>query len=568
MPYEIKKSGEGFKVFKKGTSKAFSKSPMTKKEADAQLKALYANTNENKTMKKSELTKMIHEIIKEVINEQSTKLKSRTLTEGQFSWMTQDTGEQIGSEKENKLPAVYMFDNMGNNYKETNYEGYGEFGGMDYYGLLDKMNGGNGDRIRGIRLAFNKIKTDNKVLFPALVTNPNFNWKSHDFTQQPENDPNQSWYQEPEEDDYNGEVSGDWGDDEDEDDIYENKKPSKTLKNNKKTSKMNESMGSQRKDGKIVMNNLDNRLDWHLVVNGPKYIQATSYETKDDMNNEIANLNPAANIVFSGENYKEALSRINSYLEYKLTSNNSLEESKPEILKRIKAPKEKDMKRNKKTTLKETIQGIIKEVINESSNTTPKHIIIAQLMGPDFFLSKKPESKWDEKDHELFNRLYKMASETGSVPKMNEAEKPSMFVTGGSINPELRKKVEQFVKGIAKYYDYSVDDAFLAIMTILKGGLNKMNEAVIDTEKAFRLVAKGDRDAALDALKKLISSDKEYSNAKVSYILSKGNPKDIIIKLNGLGARVLSGMITIKNPVIKNNFDKVSTYKPQLTKIS
>ena len=73
MPYEIKKSGEGFKVFKKGTSKAFSKSPMKKKEADAQLKALYANTNEGKTntMKKSELTKMIQEIIKEVLSEQA-----------------------------------------------------------------------------------------------------------------------------------------------------------------------------------------------------------------------------------------------------------------------------------------------------------------------------------------------------------------------------------------------------------------------------------------------------------------------------------------------------------------
>ena len=77
MPYEIKKSGEGFKVFKKGTSKAFSKSPMTKKEADAQLKALYANTNEGKTntMKKSELTNMIQEIIKEVLLEQTVSNK-------------------------------------------------------------------------------------------------------------------------------------------------------------------------------------------------------------------------------------------------------------------------------------------------------------------------------------------------------------------------------------------------------------------------------------------------------------------------------------------------------------
>ena len=49
----------------------------------------------------------------------------------------------------------------------------------------------------------------------------------------------------------------------------------------------------------------------------------------------------------------------------------------------------------------------------------------------------------------------------------------NMFVTGGNINPELVKKVEQFVKGVAKYYDYSVDDAYLSIMTILKGGIAK-----------------------------------------------------------------------------------------------
>jgi hypothetical protein len=57
--------------------------------------------------------------------------------------------------------------------------------------------------------------------------------------------------------------------------------------------------------------------------------------------------------------------------------------------------------------------------------------------------------------------------------ELDEAEKSSMFVSGGNINPELRKKVEQFVKGVAKYYDYSVDDAYLSIMTILKGGLAK-----------------------------------------------------------------------------------------------
>ena len=127
-----------------------------------------------------------------------------SLTEGQFSWITQDTNQQIGSENENTLPFVYMFDNKGNKFLEKNYEGYGVFGDKDYYELLDQMNGGTGDRSRGINLAFDKEPDySGEVLHPALVVNPNFNWKSHDFTEKPEDDPNQSWYQEEEEDDYN-----------------------------------------------------------------------------------------------------------------------------------------------------------------------------------------------------------------------------------------------------------------------------------------------------------------------------------------------------------------------------
>jgi hypothetical protein len=109
-----------------------------------------------------------------------------------------------------------MYDNEGNSYYESNYDGYGEFGGVDYYELLDKMNGGDGDRSRGINLAFEKIKTDSEILYPALVTKPDFNFKSHDFTQQPKNDPNQSWYMEPEEEDYNGEDDYDYSNDYDE----------------------------------------------------------------------------------------------------------------------------------------------------------------------------------------------------------------------------------------------------------------------------------------------------------------------------------------------------------------
>ena len=151
-------------------------------------------------------------------------LHEKMITEGQFSWMTQDTGDQIGSEPQNKID-VYMYDNQGNSWKERDYEGYGEFGGMDYYDLVATMNGYTEEDVKtmkgsfkelrqlGIDLAFGKIKTKDKkrkTLFPALVTDPRYNWKRHDFTQEAESDPNQSWYQEPEFDDY-----------EDEDDYYE-----------------------------------------------------------------------------------------------------------------------------------------------------------------------------------------------------------------------------------------------------------------------------------------------------------------------------------------------------------
>ena len=132
--------------------------------------------------------------------------KSYQLNEGQFSWMTHDTNDQIGSEKQNTID-VYMYDNEGNKWKETRYDGYGNFGGMDYYDLVATMNGYDADRQKGIDLAFGKLKTKDKkrkTLFPALVTDPRYNWKRHDFTEEADGDPNQSWYQEEEEDDRYG----------------------------------------------------------------------------------------------------------------------------------------------------------------------------------------------------------------------------------------------------------------------------------------------------------------------------------------------------------------------------
>ena len=143
---------------------------------------------------------------KAILENKSTFFSS--LTEGQFSWFTQDTNQQIGSEDENTLPFVYMHDDKGNKWLEKRYEGYGVFGGKDYYELLDQMNGGSGDRSEGIRLAFDDAAVSaGKILFPALtvsVTLPRF----HDFTEESPNDPNQSWYT-PEEDDDDDYIMGD-----------------------------------------------------------------------------------------------------------------------------------------------------------------------------------------------------------------------------------------------------------------------------------------------------------------------------------------------------------------------
>jgi hypothetical protein len=170
-----------------------------------------------------------------------------SLTEGQFSWMTQDTGQQIGSQDENKIP-VYMFDDKGKYYYENDYDGYGEFGGKDYYDLVAEMNGYTADdaekfggtfgelRGIGIKLAFGELEPKNggPVLFPALVTKPDkFNYKSHNFAVEAETDPNQSWY-EPEEDEEDNSFDLDddeeYGYNDDEEELDENKEIKPTTK--------------------------------------------------------------------------------------------------------------------------------------------------------------------------------------------------------------------------------------------------------------------------------------------------------------------------------------------------
>jgi hypothetical protein len=103
---------------------------------------------------------------------------------GFFSWKTQDTDKSIANEHSNRNTfRVQMIDNKGNVWTEDNYDGYGRFGGKDYYELLAEMNEFESDKTGdeytdeargfGISLAFSKnngsgVATEG-VYYPNLI---------------------------------------------------------------------------------------------------------------------------------------------------------------------------------------------------------------------------------------------------------------------------------------------------------------------------------------------------------------------------------------------------------------
>ena len=73
---------------------------------------------------------------------------------GFFSWKTQDTDRSISNNYSIRPTfTVVMLDDKGNKWYEQSYEGYGVFGGKDYYELLAEMNGLTGDNVEDLRMA-------------------------------------------------------------------------------------------------------------------------------------------------------------------------------------------------------------------------------------------------------------------------------------------------------------------------------------------------------------------------------------------------------------------------------
>jgi hypothetical protein len=117
---------------------------------------------------------------------------------GFFSWKTQDTDKSIAnSYSQRPTFKVHMHDNKGNVWAEDEYEGYGEFGGKDFYELLAEMNGLT-TREEGIDLKY----SGNPYLSPNITETDKWEYVED----------------EPEDCEYQGYFYDDEDDDEDEED--------------------------------------------------------------------------------------------------------------------------------------------------------------------------------------------------------------------------------------------------------------------------------------------------------------------------------------------------------------
>jgi len=130
---------------------------------------------------------------------------------GFFSWKTQDTNKSIPNKYSNrKTFRVYMIDNKGNRWIEDDYEGYGRFGGKDFYELLAEMNGITSNlkgqaytdymRGKGIDLAFKNNPSGvatKGVFFPNLILDAD-QWSYEKSG--PDSDENQGYFYDDDED--------------------------------------------------------------------------------------------------------------------------------------------------------------------------------------------------------------------------------------------------------------------------------------------------------------------------------------------------------------------------------
>lgn len=236
----------------------------------------------------------------------------------------------------------------------------------------------------------------------------------------------------------------------------------------------------------------------------------------------------------------------------------------------------------KKSELIQMIQEIIKEVISESSTPTK---IVRKIMWDK---SRTPQELAAQIKKLSDATLLKWAEGNTGIPntplafqqKLVKIELAKRGLTESTDYMKRRKAMDDYSvsKKDAPKKPYKEPSGKTDYMKRREADKKANESADYDTAVAFRLVAKGNRDAALEALQaeinKVTGVSGRFSKVKATIIPSKGNPQDIIVKLNGPSAFSMGKDITAKdkakvytNPVIRNNFSKVSPYTPQLTKI-
>jgi hypothetical protein len=103
---------------------------------------------------------------------------------------------------------------------------------------------------------------------------------------------------------------------------------------------------------------------------------------------------------------------------------------------------------------------------------------------------------WQEKIHLAADYMDKakhyleFEEKQPALDAMIQEEKSKFFASKANINPELVQKVEDFIREVAQDYDYGVDDAYFAIMQVLKAGLVKeeVNEEEAEAKDAVDTV--------------------------------------------------------------------------------
>lgn len=98
---------------------------------------------------------------------------------GFFSWKTIDTNQSISNKHSyyGALPVVMVNTQTGEIFEELDYDGYGVFGGKDYYELVAELNGYGSNRSLGIEIELDETFDH---IAPLLLSYENKdNWRDY-----------------------------------------------------------------------------------------------------------------------------------------------------------------------------------------------------------------------------------------------------------------------------------------------------------------------------------------------------------------------------------------------------